>query len=294
MHLRIWVNISFKSKRYTRLRLWLHFVAIFLDFAASLSYKLRMEKKEKSIEEFKALVKKQLNLEYLERKRRNSSYSLRAFARSLGLDSTFLSRIMSGKRPVTEKTAFRIADQINISVKDIMRAKKERPLLSNHQFSLISRWYFFVLLELGKLGQFKNDREWMAKKMGITRTEVDASIDLLVGEGLLTAGPHHWEPHLLESRWDGINDPSKTKKAYQVEILKKGIEAINEIPTSQREAYSLSFAANSELLPLVKEKLRKLCDEISDIAELQDNKTDVYQLNYTFFPLTKPSERNGK
>ncbi|MBI1861191.1 MAG: helix-turn-helix domain-containing protein, partial [Deltaproteobacteria bacterium] len=47
-----------------------------------------------------------------ERCRRNPAYSLRSFARSLGVSHPSLSQILSGKRPLTQKSAFVIANRL--------------------------------------------------------------------------------------------------------------------------------------------------------------------------------------
>ncbi|MGZ3806814.1 MAG: helix-turn-helix transcriptional regulator, partial [Bacteriovorax sp.] len=46
---------------------------------------------------------------------RNSSFSLRAFAKNLGLSPASLSQILSGKRPLTLSTAKKICDSLNLS-----------------------------------------------------------------------------------------------------------------------------------------------------------------------------------
>ena len=52
---------------------------------------------------------------WIERKTRNSGYSVRAFARDLGVSQTLLSLVLSGKRPVTLELAARIAAVLKFS-----------------------------------------------------------------------------------------------------------------------------------------------------------------------------------
>ena len=55
-----------------------------------------------------------LLLELLKRLRNNPKYSLRAFARDLGLDSGHLRRILSGERKIRKTTARTICDRLNL------------------------------------------------------------------------------------------------------------------------------------------------------------------------------------
>jgi uncharacterized protein (TIGR02147 family) len=49
------------------------------------------------------------------RKRRNNCYSLRAFARSLGIDPAILSRAIAGKRSLSAKTIRKIIYKLNLT-----------------------------------------------------------------------------------------------------------------------------------------------------------------------------------
>jgi len=53
-----------------------------------------------------------LQTEFARRRRTNPRYSLRAFARSIGLDHSTVSQLMRGKRPVTGKSVRSIAGSL--------------------------------------------------------------------------------------------------------------------------------------------------------------------------------------
>ncbi|MGH1469518.1 MAG: helix-turn-helix domain-containing protein, partial [Bdellovibrionales bacterium] len=56
-----------------------------------------------------------LKKEYAGKKGRNPAYSLRAFAKHLGLSPGTLSELISEKRPVTLKTAQKVLGRLDIS-----------------------------------------------------------------------------------------------------------------------------------------------------------------------------------
>jgi len=56
-----------------------------------------------------------LGEELASRRNKNSRFSLRAFAASLGMDPSDISKIINGKRKVGAKTIFQICDRLEIS-----------------------------------------------------------------------------------------------------------------------------------------------------------------------------------
>lgn len=56
--------------------------------------------------------------ELSQRQKRNVSYSMNAFARDLGLSSSRLSEILSGKVGISEDRAVKIADRLQLSESD--------------------------------------------------------------------------------------------------------------------------------------------------------------------------------
>ena len=63
-----------------------------------------------------------LHKTYLDRRKRNPNYSLRAFARSLKIDSSTLSALIRRKRPLTQKTAQRLIKNLGFENSEMIRA----------------------------------------------------------------------------------------------------------------------------------------------------------------------------
>ncbi len=55
-----------------------------------------------------------LTQELMNRCKRNSSYSMRAFAQGLGMSASALSMVLSGKRQLSRLAAERIADKLGL------------------------------------------------------------------------------------------------------------------------------------------------------------------------------------
>src|SRR5437868_10916749 len=60
-----------------------------------------------------------LEQELTRRSSANPNYSLRAFARDLGVDSSFLSKLLNGKRSMTARTIYTLAPRLALSEEQI-------------------------------------------------------------------------------------------------------------------------------------------------------------------------------
>src|SRR5690242_4562906 len=67
--------------------------------------------------EFRSLLQQEL----IERCRKNPSYSLRSFARALGVQAPTLSHLLRGKRPLTPKQIRKLGQALALSPGDIER-----------------------------------------------------------------------------------------------------------------------------------------------------------------------------
>lgn len=73
-------------------------------------------------------VRARIRLEYTLRRTRNPSYSLRAFARDIGIGSGRLSELLSGKRRFTPRSIERISRALKLSqeeFEDLVEALEE-------------------------------------------------------------------------------------------------------------------------------------------------------------------------
>ena len=142
---------------------------------------------------------------------RNSNYSLRAFARDIGVSPSSLSDILNGKQGFSKNKAIQIGNKLgfnpmeinyfstlaeskyarSLSNRKIAKLKLQKFLktketeLSIESFKIISQWYHLAILELTKIESFESDNKWIAKKLGITIDEVRQAIERLIKMNLL-------------------------------------------------------------------------------------------------------------
>jgi transcriptional regulator with XRE-family HTH domain len=144
---------------------------------------------------------------YRAAKRRNRRFSLRSFARQLGIDHSTLSQVLRGTRPLSNRAIVALGKSIGLTEAALkactegrgagvparqMRAVRDFYLDVN-TLQLLAAGYHYAILELIQLQSFKTDSRWIAHTLGISVEEVNIAIQRLVRLGLLQMkSPHRW------------------------------------------------------------------------------------------------------
>lgn len=244
-----------------------------------------------------------LQNELLKRCKERPGYSLRAFSKALEMDSTALSRILSGSRKITRATRNRLFEKLGFSpgqeeqfgdnkIKQPTTKARQTPRqysqLTHDTFLAMSNWYYMAILELPYLKHFKLDQKWMAKTLGITVSEVNIAIEVLQRLGLIEITP--------EGKWVDKNpffstiEPNVTSaalRANQKQILGKAIDALDNTPLSQRDQTSITFAVDSSHLDAAKARIKEFRRDMLEFMQNGSENDAVYALTIGLFPLTE-------
>jgi uncharacterized protein (TIGR02147 family) len=239
----------------------------------------------------------------------NSRYSLRAFARDLGITSSRLSEVLGGRYGLSREAAQKIAKQlgwneIEISIfcdlveAEHARAKKKKAeaksrLASNTReyqqltldsFQVISDWYHFAILELTMVIDFDSDPKWIARRLGISDHVAVAAIDRLKRLDLLTEekGVLHATDGFTASP-SGV--PSDALKKFHRQLLEKALSSIYLQNVDERDLSHMIMAIDHNQVSEAKEEIKKFRRRFDDRFGKAAKKDDVYCLGVTFFRL---------
>jgi len=244
-----------------------------------------------------------LQTELVDRCRSNPNYSLRSFARSLKVEPSSLSQMINGKRTITNKMKLRLGSALGLSVDQISRipvsaedmtAKSipefQQILLDN--FAMISDWYHYAILELTYVQGFKSDAAWISHRLGITRSEANIAVERLLRLGLLKKNTKDQWVDTSENGELTHLTPAETSDAarkYQSQLLELSKRAIQEVPLQKRNHTSATMCFDNDDLGIAIEAIAKFRKSFA--REFQPEKAkDVYQLQISFFPLTKQKD----
>ena len=142
----------------------------------------------------------QILLQELEtRKERNPHYSLRAFARDLGVGSTSLSDVLAAKRNFSRSNLDKISEKLclspeqrdamlaEVATKQTKKTKEEieRLQLAEAEFRLIADWYYLAILSLAETDTCSSESKDIAERLGITLKQVNDALATLLKMGLI-------------------------------------------------------------------------------------------------------------
>lgn len=271
---------------------------------------------------FREFLKKELD----RRVAKSPGYSLRAFARFLGIQPARLSEFLNGKAGLSVKRAHSILERIGVrgserehlldSVSaDFSRSKRERERartrllsreeeilkadekrLSEETFQVVSEWYHFALLELMEIPGFDPNPNWMGARLGISPLEAKRALERLLRVGLAyeTEGGSYAPSESTTFSPDGV--PSKALRKAQNDLIEKALSSLEGQPVTERDASSTLLKFSPSRFPEAIARIRAFKREFAKEFGHFGAGEEVYSLSVQFFRLTNPlnnSKKNG-
>jgi len=232
-----------------------------------------------------------------DRMKKNPSYSLRAFARSLAMDSSTVSALLRGKRPLSFKTAKKIVD--GLEIKDPVEAQalimttfqpkdneadkyKELPL---EIAETIAHWQHFAILALLEVKAFKSTERNIADRLNVPLTLVRESLIRMEKLELIKRDRVTWK---LTGK--NISTPSQIpskmlREGHKQNIL-KSLESLEKDPIELRDISGITIAISRDKLDAARKLIRNFRLRMASFLE-GSQQDSVYRLNIQLFPLTK-------
>lgn len=256
-----------------------------------------------------------LRNELLKRQRQNKSYSLRAFARFLDLNSAELSMILRSQRGMTKEKAERVCDRLELSPIDresffqsIKNRKKKNDdnsdnslatykernsiKLDESYFEIISEWEHFAILSLMDNKDFASDLNWISNRLNLTISRLNRCIKNLENCGLIINKNGHLSKSYTDYKTtEDVISPA-LRKSHK-EALELAGEKLISIPTESRDYSSRTLSIKVTDLPKAKELIREFRNKFAEMIDSQEGE-EVYQLNLQFMPLTNLGFGNKK
>jgi len=234
---------------------------------------------------------------FAERSRKNPQYSLRSFARSLDIDSSTLSAILRGKRPLTAKTASKLIDALDLGdpakSKDLLLAtvspggqeKLSYDTLALEVAEAISSWEHFAILAFLEIDGIRPTSRTIARRLLLPLGIVLEATHRLELIGLVRKRGESWE---LTGK--NMAMPAQVPNVALREALRqymvKSLESLEKTPVHRREMSGITMAVSSAKLPEARRMIQEFRRSLSAFLE-NGPKDSVYRLNVELFPLTE-------
>lgn len=235
------------------------------------------------------------------RRRRNPSYSLTSFAKSVGISPAGLSQIINGKRPVSQKTIRKLTEKCFVTA-----PKKEQFLnslvsyyassngspsdseyeeLSIETFRAISDCYPDAIRNLGNLRRNSSDPFWIARQLSISPAKARIAFQRLLRLGLIRKKGRGFEPTPRS-----LSIPTHARDAVfrddHFQTLSKAAQVLDS-PDAPLELYSsMTMAVDERCLEEARRIIREFRRKICRLLE-NGERTRVYTLAIQLFPISK-------
>lgn len=241
----------------------------------------------------------------------NPRYSLRAFARDIGVSPSQLSEVLNSRYGFSKAASLDIAARLSLSAKEqgyfcalvesentrskagreaakekVEKYQNDYNQIALDAFKVIADWYHMAILELIQMQSFQNDQKWIANYLGISTHEISVAIERLKRLELIQEEDGKLKlKYALNSIANGVS--SDSIKKFHRQILEKAMAAIQMQSVQERDLSSIILAFNSEDMGEAKAMIKKFRREFDSKFSKKKNKNSLYCLNTQFFRLNE-------
>ena len=245
-----------------------------------------------------------------QRAEKNSGYSMRAFAKKLGLSAGGLSLILNRKKKLSVDRAYEVAqaleldaeaseyfttlvqlegaksDALRIQFLDKVRALNpninaskdlKQSILSLEHFKLISDWYGLAVLELVSNAEGNWTSKNISKKLGLHKIDVEIVLERLLKLELIEEIEEGAFVRVVDSLMIESQVPNEAIRKYYQGVHAQSLKSLEEQTPAEKVIGAQVFAFD----PTQIEEVRKLTDEylkkLNSLAAEGKNRTEVYQ-----------------
>ncbi|MGZ3653762.1 MAG: TIGR02147 family protein [Bdellovibrionota bacterium] len=240
-----------------------------------------------------------LRSEFSVRSHRNPRYSLRAFAKSLGVSHTLLSLAMSGRRPLSRKSALRIAERLELPPEraaTLLSSEGRKPvphrlaaefaLIDLETFNLISDWIHYAILSLIETKGARFEAKWIARRLGLNEMQAKVAMDRLVSLDLVQEVKGKWRRTHKPIKIENQKSTPNTRN-FQRQLIEKALESLDRDPIEIRDFSSITLPMHPRQIPYAKERIRQFRRELAAELRQKDSPKEVYNLTVQIYPISK-------
>jgi uncharacterized protein (TIGR02147 family) len=257
---------------------------------------------------------------YEEKKSEHAFFSYRLFGAKVGMDASYLAKVLIKTRHVSNSSIVKIAAFCGFNVHEseyfetlvhFVKAKshKESKLLFErllslksvsaktlvkHQYAFYQKWYHSAIRSILEFFDFRGDYKILAEQLSpkISVKEAKESIKLLEKLQLIKkdlSGRYRMTDTAITT---GPLWHSLAIQAFQEETIRLSAESLARHPKKLRDVSTVTMNVNEQNFQEIKERIKEFRSVIIKHVNEQSSPDRVVQLNIQLFPLTNIKERN--
>ncbi len=250
---------------------------------------------------------KWLELQFQLKHQRNSRYSLRAFARDIGLTPGRVSELFHDKRSLSDPKINEIVERLKLRDVEIQTVRKivtkqrryqqdKRPfggetrlpplkIIRDQEFAVIADPIHYAILALMDGGVAVDE---FAKRLAVSEQKVRAALTRLLLVGMIkeksgaVSGGKNYE---LVEHWvsTSTDQYSRAIRFHHRHKLKHAIQAIEKVPIEKRDITSWTMCVDPDKMPEAKKIIQSFERKMAKLMTT-GKPSEVYHLNIQFVP----------
>lgn len=269
-------------------------------------------------DEYRDFLKQELDRRVL----RNSSYSLRSFARDLAMPVSKLSELLNGRQRLSQAYAKKILPRlkwptvqekifiasVELSLARTPSEKRQKTAALNAlKFDsgvihagprdLENTPYHFAVKSLIAIEPMTRTKN-IVEKFGISKELATRILKDLKSSGQIEKDGQGWRPSTLNTRFHVTNESDQDRRRKMLAYRKAVYDLImhelefGETDPVRRLMSDIVFNIPSRHFPKLKEKLIQMKSDLLQYCDQHPEADDVYLFSLSFFPFSK--KQNGE
>ncbi len=258
---------------------------------------------------------------YEDQKGCHAYFSYRYFGKRIGVDASFLVKVLQKQMHLSTKTIPRLITFLKLGIREaeyfellvsFNKAKKNSDIklyfekllsyrqpyvktLDAEQYSFFKNWYNIAIYELLTFKPFRGSIQELTQKLNppISVREAKQALTLLQTLGLITKekdGTLTVTDKLVTTgeKWRSI-----AINNFQKSMITLSEEALERFPKKERDISTVTVSLSRGQFEVMKEKIKAMRRELLEMADSEEHADEVFQVNFQIFPLTS-SGKKGK
>lgn len=239
-------------------------------------------------------IRKILQKELLKRKALNGNYSIRTFAKDLGIGKTTLSDVLNGRRSPSKKNLEIIIFSLAKSEKEykelsadlenhLPQKRKIFKVIDEEDFEIISDWEYMAILNLVKIRDHIPTAQWVSNRLGIDLDRAETCIHNLIKFNYLEIKDHQFQRINKTPLSTKTEIPAQAIKKHHSQSLHLAEDALYNVDVKMREFLSGNLAIDIKDMDEAKDMIFEFYRSFTKKYESQ-SADEVFKFNVQFFP----------
>jgi uncharacterized protein (TIGR02147 family) len=245
-------------------------------------------------------------------------FSYRYIAQKAELKSTgFISWVVSGKRSLSLNLAHKICTIFKLGKREtdyflllvnhnqsssgteqqhyldrMLAFRSTRTdIVNRDQDQYYSKWYYSAIRELVSISRITDEQDIAANlRPSITRSEAKDALALLCRLDIIRKKSDGTFERTSSAIRAGHDVDPAIIHGFQLVTMQLGQSSLSRFDKEERDVSTLTVSCNASDLPRIKECIRKMRSEITEIACESNNANQVFHINIQAFPLSRKIE----